>query len=515
MKAGSPRREVVLVVNPPQSEELAEDERIAYPEEHADWANYPCLGVLALASRASRVPGVRSVYVDGVVVDLQDILRFIDKEAPRVLVVAVSALSSNYRSALAILRRAKDVDPAIVTVVGNDHFTALSRNILQQRSDIIDYGFRGNEVVESFGQLVTDLAAGRDPKQAAELYGGLIFSFEGRVHEIRPVFEPIPVDIQYGLIDAHFQHSDTYARNLARSMGEPHGRLGVPVEIARGCIKFRGDNACTFCSIQYGSQWKNSLPSRSAYDVIDRACDAGYTDLYLTADELPLTFPALIRNLRTLQRPTGPRGSISAYARADGLALGDRAMAMKAIGIDVVRVGIDACPQESLLALNKPLRPRSAGNLAELNHQGVDQARRVGLRMRLSFVVGHFGQTPDLLEKGVRAATEFLAYAADVTHSVDVEILSPEPGSRDFAFLVDPHLASDFAERLGVRIAPAAARLAVARRWQPCDIVDSSAAAADYAKVMMPGIQTGDLRLARAQIRSAARALGLRVGGTS
>ena len=515
MARSSRERSIVLVVNPPQWAGLDEDVRIAFPEEHADWANYPCLGALTLASAVSRIPGVSAVYVDGVVISLAEILRFLERHHADILAVAVSLLSSNYGSALEILGRAKELDPRIVTIVGNDHFTALHRNVLRRRRGIIDYGFRGNEVVEPFCRLVADLKGGHDPKDHLERYGGLALLLDERVVEIPALEEPVFAGIDYGLIDRHFVHSPVYARNLARSIGAaPEARRsGMTVELARGCIKFRGDNACTFCSIQYGSQWKNSLPARAAREVLERAHAAGYTDLYLTADELPLTFPALLKDLSAGALPwkEGEGGSMSAYARADGLALGDRAEMMKAIGIDLVRVGVDACPEESLVALNKPLRPGDA--LAEANYRAVDRARSSGLKMKLSFVVGHFGQTPELLARSTAMANEFIAYAAEVVHSVDVEVLSPEPGSRDFAFLADPRAATSYAERLGVAIAPPEVRARVAEEWAERDGIDSGAAAADYARLLMPGVRPADLLAARASIRNAATAHGVMVGG--
>lgn len=57
-----------------------------------------------------------------------------------------------------------------------------------------------------------------------------------------------------------------------------------------GCIKFNGDDACSFCSIQYGGMWKNELPAEEAWLAIRLAWTAGYDYLYVTADELPLTF---------------------------------------------------------------------------------------------------------------------------------------------------------------------------------------------------------------------------------
>jgi hypothetical protein len=49
---------------------------------------------------------------------------------------------------------------------------------------------------------------------------------------------------------------------------------------------------------------------------------------------------------------------------------------------------------------------------------------------------------------------EFLRSGKDVIISADIELLSPEPGSKDFQYLIDPESAEAFSDQLGLAIAP-------------------------------------------------------------
>ena len=151
----------VVVVNAPNSNMVFSDRlcTVTNPAEHSDWSDYLCLGLLTLCSAVDRIEGVEAIYLDGAIAPFEYIESYIDENASQILVVAVSALTANYEACIHLLRRAKEVRPGIVTVIGNDHFTALYDSCMKNQQSI-DIGFTGNDVVRSFQSFVSDLVTG-------------------------------------------------------------------------------------------------------------------------------------------------------------------------------------------------------------------------------------------------------------------------------------------------------------------------------------------------------------------
>src|SRR4029078_10561385 len=87
--------------------------------------------------------------------------------------VGFSAYTLNYGACLTIARHAKACNPQIVNVIGNDHFSALYREIMTRREGVFDYGFYGNDVVEGVTQFVLDLLSGTVSEPPS--YAGIVF----------------------------------------------------------------------------------------------------------------------------------------------------------------------------------------------------------------------------------------------------------------------------------------------------------------------------------------------------
>jgi anaerobic magnesium-protoporphyrin IX monomethyl ester cyclase len=523
----------VLVINPPNSSSVMDTVActVTHPDELTDWANVPSLGALTLASALTGIPGITPVYLDGTVVPWPELLAYIAENAGDIFAVGVSVLTASYEAGLQLLEHVKQVQPRAWTILGNDHFTALAETCLTHRRDCVDYGFVGNEVVGPFRALIGDLY--RDQLRSPAAYPGLAAWDGDRVVLTPQQPEPVFTGQRYELIDAVFPHSEYYTRNFRARVGPRMRELmgadvsrGVPVEFARGCIKFSRDDACTFCSIQYGGMWRNSLESPAhAWDMLRRATRAGYDYLSVTADELPLTFGSLLREMART-RPawwTAASGSerplLAGYARADGLANPRHAAVLRDLNIRYLMVGLDAGAPLSLAALNKPLAPardtdprRRAERMFQHNIAALHAAREEGLFLKAGFVVGHLGMTPDLLKLNTEAMCTLIDNGKDALASVDIEVLSPEPGSRDYQYLTRPALAADAAARLGLTIADDDIRHRVARDHASLDVIDREQAMSDYALALMPGLTLDDVAAARATVRAHARAAGILVG---
>ena len=120
-------KNIVLLINPPNSSTVLKNysDDIGKPDEHSDWSDYPATGVLSLTSALKAVPHVEPVYIDGVVFPYQEILDFIASHKNDIKAIGISALTDTYEAGLKILEYSREINPEIVHIIGNDHFSSL------------------------------------------------------------------------------------------------------------------------------------------------------------------------------------------------------------------------------------------------------------------------------------------------------------------------------------------------------------------------------------------------------
>jgi anaerobic magnesium-protoporphyrin IX monomethyl ester cyclase len=525
-------RDKVLVVVPPNSNTVISGRllTVTRPEEHSDWSDFMCLGVLSLVSALTAHQDVDPLYIDGTIIDLDDVLTHISDNAPSILAVCLGMLTANYEAGLLIARHAKAADPKIVTIAGNDHFSSLPKACMNAAPEL-DYGFVGNEIVGPFTHFITALRHGTAIDPAA--FPGLVHRRDGTVRITPPHREPVFAGYDYTLVDRAFPHTARYTaffgRRIAPRIRELTGRTvtaGVPVEIGRGCVKFAADDACSFCSIQPGHLWRNQLTPHQAWAAIGNAWTSGYDYLYLTADELPLTFAQLLTRMAASvpdwwsSLAENDRPVIVGYGRADGIADPRKTALLTSLGVRQIMIGMDAGSPVSLAAMNKPLGGRRRDALTEAetlyrqNSEAITVAHDHGLLIRAGFVVGHIGMTAALLEENLERILALITEGGQrgVFSAIDVEVLSPQPGARDYTYLTSPSTAEAAATRLGLKIADEGTRTEIAARWANRDVVMPEDAMRDYTTAVMPEISFDDLAQARKTIREHAKACGVVIG---
>jgi radical SAM superfamily enzyme YgiQ (UPF0313 family) len=501
---------------------------VTRPQEHTDWSDFLCLGALSLACALKANPDLVPIYIDGTIIDFNEILSYISDNSGRILAVCVGVLTDNYEAGIMIARHAKAVDNRIWTVIGNDHFTALPAECMHY-AGCFDFGFTGNEIIAPFTQLIGDLYTGVSVKPGA--YPSLVTRIGNSVNVAPSRPEPVFARYSYALIDDAFSHTPIYSsqfhHRIASRVQELLGKrvtAGVPIDLGRGCVKFARNDACSFCSIQYGGMWRNQLTPEAAWRAVAMAWEAGYDYLYITADELPLTFASLLagmnsakpqwwRSLRIDERPM-----LVGYARADGIADERRTQLLVDLGIRQVMIGMDAGSAISLAAMNKPLGGghrdirSEADKLYQQNWRAIRVARDHGLLIKAGFVIGHIGMTPELLTENVERIEALICEGSDVLSAVDVEVLSPQPGSYDFTYLTNPMAAAAAAKRLGLTIADLHELEHVADNWRERDVILPELAMRDFARAFMPKVRFDVLAAARSRIRDFARNAGIVVG---
>ena len=216
--------------------------------------------------------------------------------------------------------------------------------------------------------------------------------------------------------------------------------------------------------------------------------------------------------------PEDERPFLVGYARADGIADPVRTRLLRDLGVRQVMIGMDAGSAVSLAAMNKPLRSLTrpvvadAETLYQQNHDALQVARNEGMLIRAGFVIGHIGLTPGLLKENVEMIMSLIQSGASVISALDIEVLSPQPGSLDFQYLTDPLAARAAAARVGLEVGDDRELRLVADRWKDEHIVLPEEAMRDYAAALMPGIEFTELMDARARIRTFARECGGVIG---
>ena len=182
-------------------------------------------------------------------------------------------------------------------------------------------------------------------------------------------------------------------------------------------------------------------------------------------------------------------------------------------------VGLDAGTAVSLHAMNKPLAPLRdvqsvyrAEKMFDHNVRALRSAKNTGLLLKVGFVIGHVGMGAELLRENIESMKALLDSGAGSIASLDVEVLSPEPGSLDFKMLLDPDLARTRADSLGLPMPDRYEHEQRAKKWRDVDIIDREEAMADYVVSVMPGLTLRDLADARAEVRAYGQRLGLTIG---
>ncbi len=434
------------------------------------------LGTSLQCALRERNVAARVLYYDGALLGDDFIRAYIARNADRLAVIGYSSYTPNYGACVSLARHAKACNPAIVNIIGNDHFSALYREVMRQQQGVFDYGFYGNDVVEGFTHFVLGLLT----RELAELtsYAGLVFRDAGaadgvtRCPENPAEFPRLPLP-DYSLLDSLVPHANGYHREQQAfySYMREEGLRTTVIDIARGCIKFTGPrnengvplNACDFCGIIPGSKAISSQSAQRAWEIIRNAFEQGYNYLFVTADELPSTFWPLVRDMAGrmpdwyLALRPADRPRMMGYARADAFREGMRDridVLMNTLRFDQFFVGLDGFSSVSLRAINKGINRRANDSDDLLRHNLIacQEIAWRGGRLTSGAVITHMGITPEMLETNYRMMERLIRQYSHLFMELDFELLSPIPGSLAFEYLRRPGMARARADALGLNV---------------------------------------------------------------
>lgn len=483
----------------------------------------PNLGLLTLGTALRnrlRESHLRAnvLYYDGTLFGDEFLFRYIEKHSTRIFLIGFSTYTCNYGTVIRLAEHAKKCRHGITIVLGNDHFSALHEPIMHKRMSIVDYGFRGNDVVEGFCAFTRDLLRQGRVVDLSR-YPGLVYRDlqDPCVIHVNPEdpseYHRLPL-VDYSLMDSLLLHSHRY-HELQRKI-YPHIRKGNHkmslVDLARGCLKFAGKrsasdiplNACDFCAIVPGTKAILAPTAERAWEILRNAFEQGYDYLFVTADEFPATFWPLIKSMvrnkpawyEALDVRERPR--LSGYARADAFRENCQEridVLMNDLLFEQFFVGIEAFTEVSLRAFNKGLISslREVQKMVRYNLIACEEIARRGGQLEAGIVLTHLGITPELLETNFKMLQFVLERYRPIFAEIEFDLLDPLPGSHSFEYLRVPGLARQKAENLGLNVNDALLET-MNEKYGASDLINHGELIEDFVEACCPDI-TMDLAL--------------------
>lgn len=498
----------------------------------ANTAIYPNLGLLTLMSSLKKAVCRQDIdlgYLDGTIYGNPFIQTYIEKNSQSISAICFSVLTANYGASVMLANLARALNSKIITIFGNDHFSALYENVMKKQPNVC-YGFYGNDVVEGFTDLVSDIVS--DSMNPLSSYHGLVYRNElGEVKrnpENHNEYNRLPL-VDYSLADTLFPHNELYIKGQQKTYHfmKERGLKSQVVDIGRGCIKFAGNlvegisvNTCDFCGIIPGG--KAILPQTvdRAWAILKNAYDQGYNYFYVTADELPLTLWSLLREMAKSipewykNLPASQRPRLFGYARAEGFDTHPEKIdiMVDVLGFDHFNIGFDGLSRISLEVMNKQPVGKKSYDLMMLNMDALQKAAKKGCLITAGFVVTHLGITPEIMEENYRKLEEIVSRYPSTFAALDFAPLCPIPGSLAFRYLTDPDFAKTRAEKFGLSVDVPYLE-SVRHKYRDQDLFDMDELKDDFIRGCCPKITTKYVDDYLERVRTIAEKFSIVAGG--
>jgi anaerobic magnesium-protoporphyrin IX monomethyl ester cyclase len=361
---------------------------LVHPNYHSGGAeiagNWPPAWVAYLTGYLKAAGYTDVTFVDAMTNDLSEDAVRAEIERVRPQVIGATAITPAIYKAQRVLQIAKEVDPAIVTVLGGIHGTFMYRQVLGE-APWIDTVVRG-EGEQIFLNLVAAIDQGRWPAERATIRG-LAYLQDGQVHSTpseKPIADLDRVKPDWSLLD--------WERYKYVPLGV---RVAIP-NFARGC-----PFTCSFCS-----QWKfwrdyRVRDPKAVVDEIETLVRDHQVGFFILADEEPTIhrkkFVAFCEELIARNLPVlwGINTRVTDVLRdAELLPMYRRA------GLVHVSLGTEAAAQ---LKLD---RFRKETTIAD-NKRAIQLLQAAGIVAEAQFIVGLENETRETLEETYRMAEDW------------------------------------------------------------------------------------------------------------
>ena len=252
-------------------------------------------------------------------------------------VVATTSFTASIVKALELCDLAKQINPDVVTVLGNVHAAFCYDEILTEDHDVLDYVVRGEGEV-TLVELLDCLNAGGDPADIA----GIAFWRNDAV-----VVTPKAPYIHD--LDSLPTAWDLVEWPIYSYRAKNNARLAI-ISTARGC-----KSQCSFCSQQLF--WAQSWRARSAENVVDELelLSSKYgVEVAMLSDELPTYDRERWEKILDLMIERKVPVKLLMETRVDDIIRDEDIMwKYKKAGVEHIYVGVEAGSQETLDLFNK------------------------------------------------------------------------------------------------------------------------------------------------------------------
>jgi anaerobic magnesium-protoporphyrin IX monomethyl ester cyclase len=349
-------------------------------ESAGTWLN---LGFVYVAG-ALRAAGYEVDYYDAMALwhDEEQIRRRLEDFRPDA--VASSAFTAAVYAATGVLRLAKEVNPEVVTLMGNVHATFCFDEMLKQDNGVIDYIVRG-EGEHTLPKLLECLNAGDDPAKVR----GIAFWRDGKVVTTPPA--PMIQDL-----DALPTAWDLVEWPIYKYRAKNDARLAI-VSSSRGCTQ-----NCSFCSQKLFWQrgWRTRSPEAFVAEL-EMLHDTYGVKVAMLADETPTMDRQRWERILDLLIERKPGVKLLMETRViDIVRDADLMERYREAGIEHIYVGVEAGDQATLNMFRK-------GTKVAESKLAIDLINGADIVSETSFVLGMPGDTPESIANTVELAKQY------------------------------------------------------------------------------------------------------------
>ncbi|MCG8461842.1 MAG: RiPP maturation radical SAM C-methyltransferase [Holophagales bacterium] len=361
----------------------------AFPDAEADADAYFSLDVVQRelwSGNKREVLLVRSPKGD-TVIDAFRYLRkkalpFVDRVARRILderpaLVGCTSTFQQHCASLALLRRIRELDPSVVTLIGGANCEGPMGVATHRSFPWVDFAVSG-EADLLFPVLVRKiLEQGRDVAQDELPYGVI----GPRVREKPELLgEQPPRVVLHRMDEVAVPDFDEYFEEVESSSLRPYMRHGLPIETARGCW-WGAKSHCTFCGLNGdGMGFRSKSPERVVGEFEHLSERYGIHDFNVVDNILDMRYlKSVIPNFAAREEP------FYAFYETKSNLKRSQVEQLAAAGIRYVQPGIESLHQGPLDLIGKGCTPM-------VNLQLLKWALEYGVLIEWLFLFGFPGE---------------------------------------------------------------------------------------------------------------------------
>lgn len=301
----------------------------------------------------------------------KELINDLNRSQPKIVGVTTSTLT--YKSAVNIIKTAKETLPNCVTILGGPHVTVLDMQTLNEipELDIVVRG-EGEQTLLEIAEVVFS-----QKTNGIHNIRGITFRKDMQLN--RNIDRPFIKDLDE-LPHPAFDHFNLNRYTIS-------GKRYLPIITSRGC-PFQ----CTFClaSKMCGTGFRTRSPVKVAKEL-EWLRDEHRADIFAFYDD---TFTFNINRAYKICEEIINRGiNLPWDCRTRVDRINPKILAkLREANCQLIHFGVESGSQKMLNYMKK-------GTTVEQNAKGIQMAKEAGIAVAISVVVGYPGETPELLKE--------------------------------------------------------------------------------------------------------------------